>query len=235
MDLEGLAGMGWLAVTAWKLPLASLQIAARETCRPLPVLAAGAAISCACAWRVGAELGLSTQELGFEPLIYEIAFALALLGATLGLGGQESWKWCFKRWQPLEVLSHEALAIGIPALALALVPVVVGALADLGTPTAWGLGFLTLTVARPVAWGLLLLRTPLRPWPRTVALLALCWWIPAALAPSFQPVSTLGADLASGRSEQVPITAGAWVAETSTLLALLLAARLGLAGDRPPR
>ena len=218
-----------------KLPLASLQLAAREAYRPLPLMAALAAVSCAFAWRAGSELGLSTHELGSEPLIYELAFVLALLGATLGEAGQDAWRWCFRRWQPAEVLGHEALAIGLPALVLALIPVVVAAVADLGQPTAWGWGFLALTVARPVAWGLLLLRTPLRPWPRTLALLALCWWIPAALAPSFQPVATLGPDLAWSRLEQVPITAGAWVAETSTLLALLLAARLGLAGDRPPR
>jgi len=223
-------------LTSWKLPAASVQIAAREACRPLPGIAVALGVSCALAWRSGSELGVSTQELGSEPLIYELAFVLALLGAALGAAGQEPWRWCFRRWQPREVLAHEALAMGLPALALALVPVVLATLiADLRAPTAWGWGFLTLTVARPVAWGLLLLRTPLRPWPRTLALLALCWWIPAALAPSFQPVSTLGADLGSGRSEQVPITAGAWVAETSTLLALLLAARLGLAGDRPPR
>ena len=218
-----------------KLPVGSLQLAAREACRPLPLLAALAAVSCAVAWQVGSELGLSTHELGSEPLIYELAFVLAMLGATLGAAGQDAWRWCLMRWRPGEVLAHEALAIGLPALVLALVPVLVAMVANLGTPTAWGWGFLALTVARPVAWGLLLLRTPLRPWPRTLALLALCWWIPAALAPSFQPVATLGPDLASGRLEQVPITAGAWVAETSTLLALLLAARLGLAGDRPPR
>jgi hypothetical protein len=227
--------MGKLAVTTWKLPVASLQIAAREAFRPLPVLAAAVAVTCALAWRAGSELGLSTHELGSDGLVYELAFILALLGGALGAAAQEPWRWCIKRWQPEEVLGHEAIAIGLPAVALALVPVVVGALADLGTPTAWGWGFLALTVARPVAWGLLLLRTPLRPWPRTLALLTLCWWIPAALAPSFQPVSTLGAYLASGRSDQVRITAGAWVAETSTLLALLLAARLWLAGDRPPR
>src|SRR5262245_43255804 len=104
------------ALTSWGLPVASLQLAAREAIRPLPVLAAALAVTCALAWRSGSELGLSTQELGSEPLIYELAFVLALLGAALGAAGQEPWRWCFRRWQPGEVLAHEALAIGLPAL-----------------------------------------------------------------------------------------------------------------------
>jgi hypothetical protein len=213
---------------------ASLEIAAREAFQPAPVIAAAVALGLALAWRSSSSLGISTHEVGAEPVVYELAFLLGLLGAALG-AAQEGWRWCVRRWQPAEILTHEALVIGLPAGALTLTPVAVGTLSGMGAPSPAAWGFLALAVLRPVAWGLVLLRTPLRPWPRVLALVALCWWIPAALAPSFQPVSTLPTHLVSGRSEQLPITVEGWVAETSTLLALLLAARLGLAGDRPPR
>jgi hypothetical protein len=218
-----------------RLPDASLALAARQLTRPAAGLAALTAAGCALAWQAGSDLGISTHELGPEPIIYELAFVLALLGAALGAASLDGWTWCTKRWMPGEVLAHEALGIALPSAGLALVPVLFGALTGLGTPSSRGWEFLTLSVLEPVAWSLALLRLPLRPWPRCLALLALCWWIPTALAPSFQPVTSLEAGLAPGPSAQVPITVGAWVAEISALLALLLAARVGLAGDRPPQ
>lgn len=217
------------------MPLGSLTLALRQAGRPAALLAALAGAGCALAWQAGSDLGISTHDIGSEAVIYELAFLLALLGAALGSAALDTWRWCTQRWLPGEILTHEALSILVPAAGLALVPVLLGAATGLGTPSSWGWAFLGLAVFRPVAWGLVLLRLPLRPWPRTLALLALCWWIPAALAPSFQPVSSLGAGLAASPSAQLPITARAWVAETSTLLALLLAARVGLAGDRPPQ
>ena len=223
------------ASTLIPLSAASFALAVRQTGRPAALLAALSAAGCALAWQAGSELGLSTHDLGPEPLLYELAFVLALLGAALGAAAQDGWRWCTNRWLPRDVLAHEVVGLAGPAAGLAIVPILFGAATGLGTPSGSGWGFLALAVLDPTAWGLVLLRLPLRPWPRSLALLALCWWIPAALAPSFQPVTSLGAALAPGPSAQVPITVGAWVAEISALLALLLAARVGLAGGRPPR
>jgi len=70
---------------------------------------------------------------------------------------------------------------------------------------------------------------PLPPVARILGLLALCWWIPAILAPSFLLGPDLAAHPAAGPARTAThATSGPWVAETTLLLALLLAARLGL-------
>jgi hypothetical protein len=180
-------------------------------------------------WTIWAPISISTRDADSGALLYEVAFMGGLVGVLVGLHQADEWAWLTDRWPPAERLRAEAALLGLPVLALALIPCAWGLVLPAGVdPLAIAAALLSL--ARPVALGLLLRRLPLPGVPRALALLALCWWIPAIAAPSFLglgPVPGLAAEPGGPRSLAIP---GPWLAETTMLLALLLAARLGLGG-----
>jgi hypothetical protein len=205
-------------------------IAVRGLLRPWGLGLATALAALPVLWSELGWLGISARDTDVSGLLYDVAFVGSLFGGLLGLARIEEWGWATSRWQPLEVLRHEAVQLALPALALAAAPLVWGLAGPWhGRPLLQAAAGLAL--ARPVAVGLALRRVPLPAAVRGLALLAVCWWIPAILAPSFPiglgPAAQRAAELGH---DGVLATPGPWVAETSMLLALLLAARLGLGG-----
>lgn len=210
-------------------PRPVLRLTWRALSRPWSLaLIAGLALAPAL-WGIWAPISISARDSTDVGLLYELAFLSSLLGGLIGLDQAEGWAWWTDRWRPGERLRFEAALLGLPVLALTAVPCAWAlALAPRMEPLA--AAAVLLTLSRPVAVGVLLRRLP---WPgaaRALALLALCWWIPAIAAPSFLglgPVSDLAAEPGSPRSLATP---GPWLAEITMLLALLLAARLGPGG-----
>lgn len=206
----------------------SVRIAAGALFRPWALAAAVGLALLPLLWTDRAELGIATHDTHNSGIFYEVAFVASLLGCTLGLRELGTWEAFTSRWQPIEVLLHEATVIVLPTLALSAAPLLAGLPAG-SAPSLPALAALSLVLARPVATGLVLRRLPLATPQRVLAMLAACWWIPATLPPSFPLGLGLAPHLAleaaaSGALE----TPGPWVAEISWLLALLLAARLGL-------
>jgi hypothetical protein len=205
----------------------AVRVAARGLRRPwVGVLAAALALA-PTLWAFWAPIAISTRHGHFGGVFYELAFISGLLGALLGLRLADEWAWLTDRWNPGERLRFEALLMAVPLAVLVSIP----AAWLLATPQERDplvAAAVLLTLARPVAVGLVLRRLPLTPVARALALLALCWWIPAIAPPSFLGLGPVS-DLASRPGGPGTLaTPRPWLAETTMLLALLLAARLGL-------
>ena len=206
----------------------SARIAAGVVVQPWVLVVAGGLAALPALWSAPAELGISTHDVHISAIYCDFAFLAALLGCILGLRELSRWEMFTSRWQPAEVLRHEAVVLALPTLLLAGLLLALGWARE-GALAPADLAPFTLALARPVAAGLALRRLRLAPPHSALALLAACWWIPATLPPSFPlglgltPHLSLGA-AASGASA----TRWSWMAELSLLLALLCAARLGL-------
>lgn len=211
----------------------SLRLGVRGLARPGFLAALAGLLGLLAALGGASDLGILTFDRQDLALVYEVAFIGGLLGCLLGLHRADEWAWAASRWEPHEVLCHETALMALPALGLAAPPLVWSCCA--GTPAAPLIAAGTLAcLARPIAVGLVARRLPLSPEGRALVLLALCWWIPAILAPSLP--SSLGSlvHLAAERGDgAVLATPAPWVAETSLLAALLGAAWLG--SGRTPR
>jgi len=213
----------------------SLRIALRAFTRPWVLACATVLLVAPTGWARWGGIGIASDSGGVMELSYELAFLGGLLGAIVGTVALEGWTWLLRRFEPGDTLRLEAAVITATTGGLASLPLLTG-IAVGSTLRPVPSAALVLGLVQIVCAALAARRLPV-PAAHPVLLLACCWWIPAALAPSFPfglglAPRALASAGGAGPALQSPAV---WVAGAALLLAFALAARLGLgrAARRP--